>query len=93
MGSRSYLARRLGWSSAYWTECHQQTVGRFHWSARIGTIVAMWLMKVVIGLGLRYLTRLQVTLVGWASGRNDRIGYAIERLAARITLIFGCSSS
>ena len=48
----------------------------------IGTIVAMWLMKVVIGLGLRYLTRLQVTLVGWASGRNDRIGYAIERLAA-----------
>jgi undecaprenyl-diphosphatase len=48
----------------------------------VGTVLAMWLMKVVIGLGLRYLTRLQVTLVGWADGRNDRIGYAIERLAA-----------
>ena len=57
----------------------------------VGTVLAMWLMKVVIGLGLRYLTRLQVTLLGWANSRNDRIGYAIERLVA--PLIFGCSSS
>ena len=48
----------------------------------IGTIVAMWLMKVVIGLGLRYLTRFQMALVDWANGRNDQVGYAIERLAA-----------
>jgi membrane protein DedA with SNARE-associated domain/membrane-associated phospholipid phosphatase len=48
----------------------------------VGTVLAIWLMKVVIRLGLRYLTRLQGTLVGWANGRNDRIGYAIERLAA-----------
>ena len=48
----------------------------------IGTVVAIWLMKVVIRLGLRYLTRFQMALVGWANGRNDQIGYAIERLAA-----------
>jgi membrane protein DedA with SNARE-associated domain/membrane-associated phospholipid phosphatase len=48
----------------------------------VGTVLALWLMKVVIRLGLRYLTRLQGTLVGWANGRNDRIGYVIERLAA-----------
>jgi membrane protein DedA with SNARE-associated domain/membrane-associated phospholipid phosphatase len=48
----------------------------------VGTVLAMWLMKVVIRLGLRYLTRFQMALVGWANSRNDRIGYAIERLAA-----------
>ncbi len=48
----------------------------------VGTVLAMWLVKVIVRLGLRYLTRFQMELVGWANGRNDRIGYAIERLAA-----------
>jgi undecaprenyl-diphosphatase len=47
----------------------------------VGTVMAMWLMKVAIRSGLHHLTRLQMALVGWAEGRNDRIGYAIERLA------------
>jgi undecaprenyl-diphosphatase len=48
----------------------------------VGTVLAIWLTKVAIRLGLRYLARFQMELLGWASGRNDRIGYAIERLAA-----------
>ena len=48
----------------------------------VGTLLAMWLLKVTFRLGLRYLTRFQLALVSWADGRNDRIGYAIERLAA-----------
>jgi len=48
----------------------------------VGTVLAIWLTKVAIRLGLRYLSHFQMALVSWASGRNDRIGYAIERLAA-----------
>jgi membrane protein DedA with SNARE-associated domain/membrane-associated phospholipid phosphatase len=48
----------------------------------VGTVLAIWLTKVAIRLGVRYLSHFQMALVSWASGRNDRIGYAIERLAA-----------
>jgi membrane protein DedA with SNARE-associated domain/membrane-associated phospholipid phosphatase len=48
----------------------------------IAIVLAMWFAKVAIGSGLRYLTLLQMSLLDWANRRGDRIGYAIERLAA-----------
>jgi len=48
----------------------------------IAIVLAMWFAKVAIGSGLRYLTRLQAASLDWANRRGDRIGYAIERLAA-----------
>jgi membrane protein DedA with SNARE-associated domain/membrane-associated phospholipid phosphatase len=48
----------------------------------IAIVSAMWLAKVAIGSGLRYLTRLQMALLGLAQRRGDRIGHAIERLVA-----------
>jgi membrane protein DedA with SNARE-associated domain/membrane-associated phospholipid phosphatase len=48
----------------------------------IAIVLAMWFAKVAIGSGLRYLTHLQMALLDWANRRGDRIGYAIERLAA-----------
>jgi membrane protein DedA with SNARE-associated domain/membrane-associated phospholipid phosphatase len=48
----------------------------------IGIVLAIWFAKVTIGSGLRYLTRGQMTLLGWARRRGDRIGHAIERLVA-----------
>jgi undecaprenyl-diphosphatase len=48
----------------------------------IGIVLAIWFAKVTIGSGLRYLTRCQMMLLGWARRRGDRIGRAIERLVA-----------
>lgn len=48
----------------------------------IGTVLAIWLAKVAVASGVRSLTRLQMTLLDWARSRDDRIGYAIERLVA-----------
>jgi membrane protein DedA with SNARE-associated domain/membrane-associated phospholipid phosphatase len=48
----------------------------------IGIVLAMWFAKVTIGSGLRYLTRSQMALLGWAHHRDDRIGHGIERLVA-----------
>src|SRR6202163_726520 len=48
----------------------------------IGIVLAMWFAKVTIGSGLRYLTRLQMALLGWAHRRGDPIGHAIERIVS-----------
>ena len=48
----------------------------------IGIVLAIWFAKVTIGSGLRYLTRFQMALLGWAHRRGDRIGHAIERVVA-----------
>jgi membrane protein DedA with SNARE-associated domain len=45
----------------------------------VGTVLAIWLMKLVIRLRLRYLTRFQMALVGWANGPNHRNGYSTRR--------------
>src|ERR1700736_5400999 len=82
MGRRSYLARRLGRSGVDRTEGHQQALAIVIGLLVIGIVLAMWFAKVAIGSGLRYLTRLQMALLGFAQRRGNRIGYAIERLVA-----------
>jgi membrane protein DedA with SNARE-associated domain len=48
----------------------------------IGIALAMWLARGVIGSRLPYLSRLQIALLERANRHADRIGRAIERLAA-----------
>jgi undecaprenyl-diphosphatase len=48
----------------------------------IAIVLVVWLAKLAIGLGVRSLPRLQMALVEWARRRQDRLGYAIERLVS-----------
>jgi len=90
MGHR-YILPGVSADWAFATEVIRQNGGRFSLECRRRNSLGCCAYESGIGLGLRYLTRLQVTLVGWADGRNEHgLGMSLKDLAAPHHVILGC---